>query len=443
MNGPFHEAGTGQEILLRDPPTKRYGVGVIYPQQQILIDANEGDAGDTPPLSDREAIAEADEPAEEVLVGATASGPDDDDFDLTATSQFRPSAMAVSFLAVRDAGDSIEIRLTGGRYETTRGMLRARSVWYVRRPIDLTFRFASPAQAGVQAPVDTPSTEPLALTARLLARKRPDGWLCTAAIVNTASAQQSAETMSLFQAAFTVSISRAGAPVSVILPYPDPRSARLLDRDPEARSLDLMYRNAPTFGVGHGCAATWDEQWGILNSAAVHATALPSFESPSITPDVSLPDGTSLAVPMGPLAGLDPGDDGFGSIQRLAAAYGTWIDRLKIEAETLTGTAIRRLSITSSAAAAGASPHPRWNRLAVYRPGGAPRIRPRQPSAARTTASLPQRATGNPSHTERHDRGKRSARPRLARCRAKLARFPDRLHCCKRPQRRRWKPCRP
>src|SRR5687767_15023604 len=29
--GPFVQAGTGQEVLQRDRPCKRYGVGVLYP----------------------------------------------------------------------------------------------------------------------------------------------------------------------------------------------------------------------------------------------------------------------------------------------------------------------------------------------------------------------------------------------------------------------------
>src|SRR5258708_33253839 len=30
--GPFKQAGSGEEILQRDTPTKRYGIGVLYPQ---------------------------------------------------------------------------------------------------------------------------------------------------------------------------------------------------------------------------------------------------------------------------------------------------------------------------------------------------------------------------------------------------------------------------
>ena len=335
--GPFHDAATGEEILLRDRPSKRYGVGVLYPQQQRLVDVNEGDVGESTPLPDT-VTPETGQAATDSLIEIPASGTEDDDFDLTATSQYRPSAMAVSFLASTEPGDVIEVSASGARYEPVRVFIEGRErEWFVRRPVQFITRFDAPTIAGKQIPVEVPTTEPLSLRAELLSRKRPDGWLCTVALVNAAPAERSAETMSLFQSSFTVSVQRDGEAVAAVLPYPDPRSARLLDRDSEARSLDLLYRNAPTFGVGHGCAATWDERWGALRSKAVHATALPTFEAPSITPDVTLPDGTSLSVPMGPLAGLDPDNDGFDSVRRVADAYGSWIETLKVEATPLTG----------------------------------------------------------------------------------------------------------
>lgn len=336
--GPFHEAVTGQEILLRDRPSKRYGVGVLYPQQSPLIDANEGDVGDAALTPDATLADDAGIAATETLPEVTVAGPEGDDFDLTATSQYRPSAMAVSFLAATEPGDIIEVRVTGGRYENVRVTIEGQERdWFVRRPVEFTTRFSTPVTTGKQSALERPVTEPLAIDTELLARSRDEGWLFTAAVVNAAPEARSVETMSLYQAAFTVSILRNGEAAAAILPYPDPRSARLLDRDSEARSLDLMYRNAPTFGVGHGCAATWDEQWGVLRSSAVHATALPQFEAPSITPDIAMPDGTSLSVPIGPLAGLDPQDDGFDSVRRVGHAYADWIEGLKAQAESLTG----------------------------------------------------------------------------------------------------------
>src|SRR5260370_8937901 len=43
--GPWRQQGSGEEILLRDPPCKRYGVGVLYP----LCTPVEEDSHDPPP----------------------------------------------------------------------------------------------------------------------------------------------------------------------------------------------------------------------------------------------------------------------------------------------------------------------------------------------------------------------------------------------------------
>jgi hypothetical protein len=333
--GPFHEQETGQEILNRDRPTKRYGVGVLYPQEQIRTDANEGVVEPADPSSELD--PERPEQAAEIP-DVSAYATEDDDFDLSATSEFRPSAMAVSFLAEIGPDDSIEVHVTGGRYELVRANIDGRDRdWFVRRPVEHTITFPAPTGPGRLSPLETPVTEPLQLRAELLARRHETGWLLTAALLNIAPGSRSADTASLFQAAFTVCVIRAGQPNQSIVPYPDPRSARLLDRDPEARSLDLMYRNAPTFGVGHGCAATWDAPWGMMRCQAIKATALPAFETPSITPDVTLPDGSALSVPMGPLAGYDQNDDGFASIRQVSDAYAAWIDELTDEANQLSG----------------------------------------------------------------------------------------------------------
>ncbi len=333
VKSPYHDAATGQEILDRDRPSKRYGVGVLYPQQAVMTDANEGEVADEEAGRGDEHRPQSMTDVPEVL----ATDTDDDDFDLSTTSEYRPSAAAVSFLAQVNDGDVVEISLTGARFErivvTIDGAERD---WFVRRPLDHTFRFVT-GQNGRLRPEDPPVTEPLSLRAELLARLRAEGTLVTAAIVNEAPASRGVETSSLFQTSFTVRVVRDGQPCDAIIPYPDARSEKLLDRDSEARSLDLLYRKAPTFGVGHGCAATWDERWGNLTCRAVHATALPQFEAPSVTPDVVLKDGTELKVPLGPLAGYDLEHDGFASVQRVIDAYGEWIADLQEEAMPLTG----------------------------------------------------------------------------------------------------------
>src|SRR5712691_1584828 len=36
--GPFRQAPDGEEILVRDSPTKRYGIGVLFPMGEPLIE---------------------------------------------------------------------------------------------------------------------------------------------------------------------------------------------------------------------------------------------------------------------------------------------------------------------------------------------------------------------------------------------------------------------
>src|SRR4051812_34761995 len=47
--GPWTQKGTGEEILLRDVPTKRYGIGVLYPEetktQESVDEAGEAGMG--------------------------------------------------------------------------------------------------------------------------------------------------------------------------------------------------------------------------------------------------------------------------------------------------------------------------------------------------------------------------------------------------------------
>lgn len=336
--GPFHEAETGEEILVRDRPTKRYGVGVLYPRESLLTDGNDEDSAVTeeavPTLSD-----EPDRPAPPDLALSGAAGvgePMDDDFDLSTTSQYRPSAMAVSFLVDCEDADEVVVDLTGGRYQRVNVRVAGSDrEWWVRRPVEASFRFPMPMEPGQMQLRYENEDDPLELGAELLVRRHKSGWLCTAAVVNYAKIEP--ERLSLFQASFSVSVTANSQVVDAIVPYPDARSESLLERDEEARSLDLLYRNVPTFGVGHGCAATWKERPGELTCVRVFATALPEYEAPSVTPDIELESGETLSVPMGPLAGLDPDDDGFASIQRVADAYREWIDSLRVEAAELEG----------------------------------------------------------------------------------------------------------
>ena len=98
--GPWRQADSGEEILQRDRPIKRYGIGVLYPPMT---------AGETdPPEEAKQGAAAVDEvPAAEgeqnIADHAAAAierigerhsmrDPEESDFDLSTANSYRPGA---------------------------------------------------------------------------------------------------------------------------------------------------------------------------------------------------------------------------------------------------------------------------------------------------------------------------------------------------------------
>jgi hypothetical protein len=125
----------------------------------------------------------------------------------------------------------------------------------------------------------------------------------------------------LFQATFTAEVVAEDSKPHIFA-YPDPDGRA---RDEEEESLDLLYREAQTFAVGHGCAADWTKQ-DAAHARTVTAAPLPVFEAPNVSADVTLDDDTKLEVSMAALAGLKTGDDGRAAVTKLLERYGAWIE---------------------------------------------------------------------------------------------------------------------
>jgi hypothetical protein len=240
--------------------------------------------------------------------------------------------MAVSFLAELPAGSQLVVRASGGRY-TRKPVTVGRNerVWWLRSPVVLEAAFSANALLGGAGGRVEPDGEvsgdagPLRLEIVAYPRARAEGQqtLVTVCLVNRSSASEVFDEACLFQSRFTASVeSDDGGPC--VLPYPDPEDRA---RDDEEQSLDLLYRNAQTFAVGHGCAADWAGGTST-RVAAVIAEPLPVVEVPNVSADVWLEaESRKLEVSMAALAGLVEGNDGRGDIDTLLALYETWIAR--------------------------------------------------------------------------------------------------------------------
>ncbi len=356
-DGPFVQRGSKEEILCVEPPGLRYGVGILYP----LGAMNEVDGADDSPADPdiektQAVVAEAEtrtrqapltrngEKSVKRLIdraGSEQQGDEGDEFNLSGANMRRPNSMAVSFLAQPPPDAQMVVQADGGRYEpveftTSNGWQRR---WWARRAVKLEVRFEA-SQLLNQAEqtlrptsIEAQGIGPLDICVEAYSRPAgsTDQRLITVCLINRTVEGRGNNQRSLFQASFAVAFEHSGTN-NCILPYPQ---AELTRPDEEEQTLDLMYREFETFAIGHGCAADWSKSEASDTASSVSAVPLPTFETPSITPEIRRADGTSVEVAMATLAGLVRGDNGRQALQEVVDSYAVWINERRTEAERL------------------------------------------------------------------------------------------------------------
>ncbi len=341
---PFVQADSGEEILQRDAPLNRYGAGILYPLQKIEKDkvvendsANKFVFDDADKnLKDKENVAEnprkTDEP--DVNIGEY--------LNLAAANQRLPSSMAVSFLAELYPESRIVISASGGRYRKLPVTIQKQAkIWWRREKVIITAECSnwnSSSITGKSKVNDTEiqNTRGLNLSIEVFVRltEKSNERLITVVLVNRTIVSKglTRDECAFFQAEFDV---RVLSPIGKhnILPYPQPESGQLND---EEESIELLYRRAQTFAVGHGCAADWDDE--IRKSEKVEqivATHFPIFEVPQITSEICRADGKPLEISMAKLAGLISQDDGIQDLKEMINEYERWIENQEGMVQTL------------------------------------------------------------------------------------------------------------
>ncbi|NEU73109.1 helicase [Hassallia byssoidea VB512170] len=324
----------GEEILQRDPPLVRYGVGVLHPietpvenedLQLNLVDTNIVLNNQPEEIeADEELITESakqnlEDIEKEIL---KSSETESDDFDLSTANTYKPSSMGISFLADFPKGSVLVIEATNcGCYRQKKVKVgKSERTWWLRKSINFTVEFTAEELCSVKERkfTKTKKIDGLELSFEVFSRpdreKREGVRLLTVCLINRTTASGGHENC-LFQAGFAATIISPKGEAH-ILPYPKPD---FNSDNKEEQSLALLYRKMETYGVGHGCAANWDKE-ASDGIKTVIAECLPTFETPSITPDIG------IEVPMASLAGLIPGDDGFAALWEVVNRYEQWIE---------------------------------------------------------------------------------------------------------------------
>ncbi|MEV7995231.1 helicase-related protein [Streptomyces sp. NPDC086077] len=327
------------EVLSQDAPIDRYLTGVLYPRaadraakERKDEDVAEQEGLDAAPVLTREDVEES----------GTAQ-------EVGAAGDRRPSSMGLTF-AVRPAiTSSIVVSARAAVYEPTDAEGRpvpARRA-EARTTADQRERWRRKELVLPEQHIDVSLPDPrktieLAPEAALHVNVRrhdrtTDTVTVTVTLINTQKVGERdlQDAFSLFQCGLSV---RAADGSTAFVERPAPAAAH----DEEIATSRLLHRHAPTFAVGHGCAAEWDWTPQPIGMIEAEQPAVPEVRSQFMpTVEVLLTDSNpeidSSALSMLGLA-EQTDTEVLAALEGLATGYEHWIDRKATEADALTGT---------------------------------------------------------------------------------------------------------
>ncbi|QCR47738.1 helicase-related protein [Streptomyces sp. SGAir0924] len=336
--GPGEEAAPQDrdEVLAQDAPIDRYLTGVLYPRasrERRAENAAEQDGPDAAPVLARD---DAEESAAAQETGVSGDR--------------RPSSMGLTFAVDPDTSAEIVISTRAAVYEPTdadgnpvparraeaRTVAEQRERWR-RKELQL------PEQT-----VDVTATTPGELIELVPDKvglhvivRRPDPDSGTVTVTVTLINRQKVgerdlqDAFALFQCGLVV---WAADGSSAFVERPAPVSAH----DPEIATSRLLHRHAPTFAVGHGCAAAWDWVPSPIGMTDTRKAAVPEVRS-EFVPSVEVlltdsnPEIDSSSLSMLGLA-EKPDSEVLSALEALATGYEDWIARKSSEADALAGS---------------------------------------------------------------------------------------------------------
>ncbi|WP_316743162.1 helicase-related protein [Streptomyces sp. MK7] len=323
------------EVLPQDAPIDRYLTGVLYPRasrERRAENAAEQDGLDAPPVLARE-------DAEESGAAQESGVPGDK----------RPSSMGLTFAVDPDMSGTIVVSARAAVYEPTdadgnpvparraeaRTVAEQRERWR-RKELGLPEQSIDVTRP---SPGDLIELVPEKVALHVIVRSASPVTGAVTVTVTLINRQKVGErdlqdAFALFQCGLTV---RAANGSSAFVERPAPGPAH----DPEIATSRLLHRHAPTFAIGHGCAAAWD--WnpspiGVTDSVPAAVPEVRSEFVPSVevlltdsNPEI---DSSSLSM-----LGLAEKSDTevLAALEALATGYEDWIDRKSAEADALAG----------------------------------------------------------------------------------------------------------
>ncbi|MGY1997481.1 helicase-related protein [Streptomyces rochei] len=336
--GPGEEAAPQDrdEVLAQDAPIDRYLTGVLYPRasrERRAENAAEQDGPDAAPVLARD---DAEESAAAQETGVSGDR--------------RPSSMGLTFAVDPDTSAEIVISTRAAVYEPTdadgnpvparraeaRTVAEQRERWR-RKELQLPEQTVDVTAA---TPGELIELVPDKVGLHVIVRRLdPDSGTVTVTVTlinrQKVGERDLQDAFALFQCGLVV---WAADGSSAFVERPAPVSAH----DPEIATSRLLHHHAPTFAVGHGCAAAWDWVPSPIGMTDTRKAAVPEVRS-EFVPSVEVlltdsnPEIDSSSLSMLGLA-EKPDAEVLSALEALATGYEDWIARKSSEADALAGS---------------------------------------------------------------------------------------------------------
>lgn len=334
INVPGLIQENGEEILSSDPPRVRYIAGILFPQKVKQDDnpqENEPEANEPEPADDREDLREKGSGGNEVLQDAEEL--------LNLSNAFQQSA--ISLTASVRYGDSITVSVSAGSYATvkTRDAETGKElVRYPRIPISWNndgnpVELPDKGSKKYKVISDGRGTDLCFVVTYRYSKDNCNLYTFTLENTNVAVNGKIRDEDCYFQVGFSVSSGLSFAPL--------PENTKVNYNDNDYLSNRMLYRNVRSYAIGHGCAATWDEETAP-DVKVIETSIFPTYEIKPIVPS-SIP-GVSLE--MYRLSDYGKKDEIIAELMCLCREYEQWIKGLSAKVAEIQdkGTAARHIS---------------------------------------------------------------------------------------------------
>ncbi|MEU9886984.1 helicase-related protein [Sphaerisporangium sp. NPDC051011] len=330
-------AGGENEIVL-DPPITTYAAGILFPRRRDKDESQE---------EQREKDAD--------LAPARLAVEEVPDTSVSLANVQAPSSMGLTFAVDPSRSTTVLINTSAAIYEPIdhagnvvkaqraerRSTEKLKARWR-RKPLEIP-----PVRVDVTEPGQRTETMAPGLELRLRIRRPTNGAVAiTAVLVNVHELARGAlqDTHCFFQPVLHVEGPKGTVPL-VERPVPVGSSEN------EVLVNKLLHRHAPTFAVGHGCAAAW--QWtppharGAVRERATAAAVSAVWSSFVPTHDVLLADSNpEFDVPTLDMLHLAnaPDTEVVSALHGLLSGYRAWIADRSMEADELRDTEYKEVA---------------------------------------------------------------------------------------------------